>query len=69
MASDNPVITALPGNGWRYALDNDEDGGAVRLVVCFLVHADGSVVAIGLDPSRGLRPVTDIEDFKELLEP
>ena len=79
MINTNPVVAALPGQGWRFIRQDDEgdiDVGGVAYfispVLGFLVYADGSVVAVAPDPDYaedGVRPVTEFENFSDLVPP
>ncbi|WP_445186771.1 hypothetical protein ACTXG6_06050 [Pseudonocardia sp. Cha107L01] len=71
MTTTNPVVAALPGQGWRYVVE-DAEGPVLTPVVGFLVHADGSVVAVAADPDyadNGIRPVAELGAVTTLLPP
>ena len=79
MTDANPVVAALPGQGWQYVVrcEDDEEPGneyglSKRAVLAFLVYADGSVVAVAPDieyAENGCRPVTEMEEYRDLLPP
>jgi hypothetical protein len=64
----NPVVAALPAEGWRFVTQDK----IVKPVVGFLVHADGSVVAVGVDlddANTTVRPVDEMYGYNGLLPP
>jgi hypothetical protein len=67
LTSENPVVAALPGQGWTacYTSPTGEDHYFHRQVVAFLVYRDGTIRPVDV---QGVAPV-DAPDFAYLAEP
>lgn len=69
MDDDNPVVAALPGNGWRAVYRLADGTEASSPIVAWLVHQDGDVQPVDVDSDGITDNPKGASNFVRLLHP